>query len=111
LSSRLLSKYLNIKTYKTIILPAVLYGCETWSLALREEQRFRVLENKVLRIIFGPNKGKVAGGWRKTAHRSSITCTHHKYYYSDQIKEDEMREMCTTLQRNEKCLQNIGRKT
>jgi hypothetical protein len=40
--------------YKTIILPVVLYGCETWSLTLREEQRLRVFENRVLRQIFGP---------------------------------------------------------
>jgi len=49
LSSRLLSKNLKIKIYKTIILPVVLYGCETWSLTLREEQRLRVSENRVLR--------------------------------------------------------------
>ena len=53
LSSRLLSKKLKVKTYKTIILPFVLYGSETWSLTLREEQRLRVFENKVLRKIFG----------------------------------------------------------
>ena len=54
LSSRLLSKNLKIKTYKTIILPVVLYGCETWSLTLREECRLRVFENRILRRIFGP---------------------------------------------------------
>ena len=53
LSSRLLSKKLKVKAYKTIILPVVLYGCETWSLTLREELRLRVFENKVLRKIFG----------------------------------------------------------
>jgi hypothetical protein len=52
LSSRLLSKYLRIRIYKTIILPLVLYGCETWSLTLREEHRMRVFENWVLRRIF-----------------------------------------------------------
>jgi len=54
MSSRLLSKHLNVKIYRTIILPVVLYGCETWSLTLREECRLRVFENRVLRIIFGP---------------------------------------------------------
>jgi hypothetical protein len=49
--------------YKTIILPVVLYGCETWSLTLREEHRFRVFENRVLRRIFGPKRDKVTGGW------------------------------------------------
>ena len=51
-SSRLLSKNLKIKIYKTIILPVVLYGCETWSLTLREECRLRVFENRILRRIF-----------------------------------------------------------
>jgi hypothetical protein len=50
---------------KTIILPAVLYWCETWSLTLREEHRLRVLENRVLRRIFGPKRDEVTGGWRK----------------------------------------------
>jgi hypothetical protein len=45
---------LKIKIYRTIILPVVLYGCETWSLTLREERRLRVFENRVLRRIFGP---------------------------------------------------------
>ena len=54
LSSRLLSKNFKIKIYKTIILPVVLYGCETWSLTLREECRLRIFENRILRRIFGP---------------------------------------------------------
>ena len=58
LSSSLLSKNLKIKLYTTIILPVVLYGCETWSLILREEHRLRVFENRVLRRIFGPKMGR-----------------------------------------------------
>jgi hypothetical protein len=54
-----------ITIYKTIILSVILYGCETWSLTLREEHRLRVLENKVLRRIFGPKRDEVTGGWRK----------------------------------------------
>jgi hypothetical protein len=65
LSSRLLSKNLKIKIYKTIILPVVLYECETWSLILREERRLRVFENRVLRRVFGPNRDEVTGEWRK----------------------------------------------
>ena len=61
LSSRLLFKNLKIKIYRTIILP-VLYGCETWSLTLREERKLRVFENMVLRRIFGPRRDKVTGG-------------------------------------------------
>jgi hypothetical protein len=47
--------------YKTIILPVVTYGCETWSLTLREEHRLRVFENRVLRRIFGPKRDEVMG--------------------------------------------------
>jgi hypothetical protein len=55
----------KIKIDKTIILPVVLYGCETWSFTLREEHRLRVFENMVLRRIFGPKRDEVTGGWRK----------------------------------------------
>jgi hypothetical protein len=65
LSSHLLSRNVKVKIYKTIILPVVLYGCESWSLTLREERRLRVLENRVLRRIFGPKRAEVTGGWRK----------------------------------------------
>ena len=65
LSSSLLSKNLKLKIYRTIILPVVLYGCETWSLTLREERRLRVFENRVLRRIFGPKRNEVTGEWRK----------------------------------------------
>ena len=66
----MLSKYLNIKIYRTIILPVVLYGFETWSLTLREERRLRVFENRVLRRIFGPKRDEVTGEWRKLLMRS-----------------------------------------
>jgi hypothetical protein len=65
LSSRLLSKNLKIKIYRTTILPVVLYGCETWSLTLRGKRRLRVFENRVLRRIFGPMRDEVTGEWRK----------------------------------------------
>ena len=65
LSSRLLSKNLKIKTYRTIILSVVLYGCGTWSLTLREELRVRVFENRVLRRMFVPKRDEVTGEWRK----------------------------------------------
>jgi hypothetical protein len=65
LSSHLLSKNLKIRIYKTIILPVVLYGCETWSLTLKEEHRLRVFENRMLRRIFGPKRDEVMGEWRK----------------------------------------------
>ena len=63
LSSRLLSKNLKIKVYRIIIIPVVLFGCETWSLTLREERKLRVFENMVLRI-FGLRR-EVMGEWRR----------------------------------------------
>jgi hypothetical protein len=58
-------KNLKIGIYKTIILPLVLYECETCSLTLREEHKLRVFENRVLRKVFGPKRDEVTGGWRK----------------------------------------------
>jgi hypothetical protein len=61
----LLSKNTKIRVYGTIVLPVVLYGCETWSLTLREEQRLRVFENRVLRRIFGPKRDGATREWRR----------------------------------------------
>jgi hypothetical protein len=72
-------KNLRIKIYKTVILPVVLYGCENWSLTLKEEYRLRVFENRVLRRIFGP-KGEEDGSWRKL-HNDEL----HSLYSSPDI--------------------------
>jgi hypothetical protein len=80
LSSGLLSKNVKIGIDKTIILPVVLYGCETWSLILREEHRLRVFENRVLRRIFGPKRDEVTGEWRKL-HNEEL----HDLYSSPSI--------------------------
>jgi hypothetical protein len=80
LSSRLLCKNLKIKIYKAIILPVVLYECQTWSLTLKEEHRLRVFENRVLRRIFGPKRDEVIGGWRKL-HNEEL----HNLYLSRNI--------------------------
>jgi hypothetical protein len=80
LSSRLLSKNVNLRIYKTIILPVVLYRYETWSLAVREEHKLRVLENRVLRRIFGPKRDEVTGGWRML-HNEEL----HNLYSSPSI--------------------------
>ena len=61
----MLSKNIKIKIYRTIILPVVLYGCETWSLTLREERSLRVFEVRVLRRIFMPKRDEITGEWRK----------------------------------------------
>jgi len=65
LSSSFLSKNIKIKIHRTTVLPTVLYGCETWSLTLREERSLRVLENRVLRRISGPKRDEVTREWRK----------------------------------------------
>jgi len=61
----LLTKNLKITIYRIIILPVVLYGCENWSLTLREERRLRVFENRMLRRIFGPKRDEITREWRK----------------------------------------------
>jgi hypothetical protein len=80
LSCRLLSKDLKIRIFKKIILFVVLYGCETWSLTLREEHRLRVFENMVLRRVFGPKRDEVTGEWRKL-HNEEL----HDLYSSPSI--------------------------
>ena len=75
LSSSLLSKKLKVNTYKTIILPVVLYCCETLSLTLRVEHRLRVFENKVLRKIYGAKRDKTTGEWRKL-HNAELQYMH-----------------------------------
>ena len=65
-SSSFPSRNINIIIYRNIILPVDLYGCETWSLTLREERRMRVSENRVLRRILGPTRNEVTGGVEKT---------------------------------------------
>jgi hypothetical protein len=70
-------KKLKIKIYKTVILPVVLYGCETWSLTLKEEHRLRIFENRVLRRIFGP-KREEDGSCRK-------------------LHSDELHNLCSAL--------------
>jgi hypothetical protein len=89
LSSRLLSRNVKVKIYKTIILPVVLYGCETWSLTIREEHRLRVFENRVLRGIFGPKRDEVTGEWRKL-HNEEL---HNLYSSPDIIRQAKSRRM------------------
>jgi hypothetical protein len=78
---RLLSKFKKV-TFKAVILPVVLYGCETWFLTLKEEHRFRVIKNKVLRKIFGPKGDEVTGWWRKL-HNKKL----HDLYSSPSISK------------------------
>jgi hypothetical protein len=88
LSSHLISKNLKIKIYRTVILPFVLYGCETWSLTLRDKHRLRVFENRMLRRIFGP-KREEDGVWRKL-HNDEL---HNLYSSPDIVRMIKSRRM------------------
>jgi len=90
LSSRLLSKNLKIKIYRTIILPVVLNGCETWSLILREERKLRVFENMVLRRIFGPRRDEVVGE-RRRLHKEELNNLYSSPHIVRVIKSRRMR--------------------
>jgi hypothetical protein len=85
-----LSRTIKVKIYKTIILPVVLYRCETWSLTLREEHRLRVFENRVLRRIFGPKRDEVTGEWRKL-HNEELHILYSSPNIIQQIKSRRMR--------------------
>jgi hypothetical protein len=109
LSSRLLSRNEKVKIYKTIILPVVLYGCETWSVTLREEHRLRVFEKRALRRIFGPKGDEVMGEWWKL-HSEEL---HNLYSSPDIIRQDNANEVggaCGTHGRGEKTVQSFGGK-
>jgi hypothetical protein len=77
------------KIYKTVILPVVLYGCETWPLTLREEHRLRVFENRVLRRIFGPEREE-DGSWRKL-HNDELRILYSSPNIIRMIKSRRMR--------------------
>jgi hypothetical protein len=90
LSSCLLSRNVKVKIYiKTILLPVVLYGCETWSLSLKEEHRLRVFENWVLGRILGPKRDEVMGELRKL-HSEEL---HNLYSSTDIIRQIKSRQM------------------
>jgi hypothetical protein len=80
LSSRLRSKNVKIEIYKIMVLPVILYGCKTWSLAFGIEHRLRVYESRVVRRIFGPKRDEIIGGWRKLHNEA-----HRNFYSSPNI--------------------------
>jgi hypothetical protein len=84
-----LSRNLKVEIYRTIIVPVVLYGCETWSLTLRKEHRVRVFENRVLRGIFGNKRNEVTGEWGKL-HNGEL---HNLYSSPDIIRQIKSRRM------------------
>ena len=104
LSSCLLAKNINIKIYRTIILPDVLYGCETWSLTLREERRLRLFENRVLKRISGPKRDEVTGEWRRL-HDKEL----YALYFSPNIilvikSRRQMSRTCSTYGGEKRCI-------
>jgi len=96
---------------RAIILPLVLYGCETWSLTLREECRLRVFEKRVLRRIFGPKRDEVTGEWRKLHNEelNDLCCSPNTV--SDKIKKNEMGRACGTYGGGERRVQGFGGET
>jgi hypothetical protein len=103
LSASLLSKNVNINIYRTVILPVVVYGCETWSLILR------VFENMVLRRIIGPRRDEVTGEWRRL-HNKEL----YALYSSENIIrviKTRMGRACSTYGGNQRCKQGFSGKT
>ena len=90
LSSSLHSKKLKVIIHKTIILLVVLYDCETWPLTLREEQRLRVFENKVLRKIFVAERQEITGEWTKL-HNAELHTLHSSPNIITNLKSRQLR--------------------
>jgi hypothetical protein len=108
LSSRLISKNLKIKIYKIVILPVVLYGCETWSLTLSEEHRLRVFENRVLRRIFGPKREE--DGSCTKLHNDELHSLYSSLNIVRMIKSRRMRweGRVAGIGEGKRCLQGFG---
>ena len=112
LPSGLLFKNVKIKIYRTVILPLVLYGCETWSLTMREERRMRVFENRVLRRILGPKRDEVTGEWRKLHNEElNVLYCSPNIVRVIKIEKNEIGGACSAYGVEEKRIQNFGGET
>jgi hypothetical protein len=111
-SSNLLSKNLNIYIYIYIYIyvPDLLYGCESWSLTLREERRLRVFDNRVLRRIFGPKRDEVTGECREL-HNVELNDLCSSPNIVRVIKKNEVGGLCSTYGGEYRCLQGFGGET
>jgi hypothetical protein len=98
---------IRIKINRTIILPVVLHGCETWLLTLREERKLRVFENKVLRKIFGPKRDEVTAEWRKL-HNEELNDLHSPPNIIRVTIKKEMVKVWRTHGRQEMCIRGFG---
>jgi hypothetical protein len=96
--------------YRNIILPVVLYGCENWSLILKEECRLKVFENRVLRRIFGSKRDEVRGEWKRL-HNKELYTLYFPPNMGDQIKKTKMGRTCSTFGEEERCIQGFIGKT
>jgi hypothetical protein len=94
--------------YRTMILPVVLYGCESWSLTLKEECRLRVFENRVLRRILGLKRDEVTGEWRRLHNKELHALYSSKYHSGDEVKKTEMGRTCGTYVGEERCIQGFS---
>jgi hypothetical protein len=108
LPSNLLSKHLKINIYRTLILPVVLYGCETWSSKLRKERRLRVFENRVLKRIFGPKRDEAQRGGENYIMRSLMICSPRPIFLGDKLEMNEMGGACSTYGGEERRIQGFG---
>jgi len=103
LSSTLLSINLEIKKYRKLILPIVLYGFETWLFKLREERRLRLFENRVLRRIFGPKRVEVTREWRKLYNEELNDLYFSPNIFSgDKMEKNEMGGACSSIEGEER---------